>query len=189
MSAEDWDRRHRESQGAETPCSFLREVLESAAWPVPVGRALDIACGKGRNSIYLAARGFDVTAVDSSAAALEDGQRRAREKNLRIDWRPCDLESAPLPGGDFDLAVNFNYLQRSLFESIKKALRPGGFVIFETYLVDQAAIGHPKNPDYLLRHNELLGAFRDCRVLLHREGRFNDGGTTAFRASLFAQKP
>ena len=71
---------------------------------------------------------------------------------------------------------------------MKSALKLGGHVIFETYLVDQRVLGHPRNPAYLLGHNELLDLFRDFRVLRYREGRFAEGGKEAYRAGLFGQK-
>ena len=191
MSIDDrtrWDKQHLSSPGAEPPSALLREILENAAWPALRGKALDIACGKGRNALYLAQRGFAVTALDISAVALEAGQRRAQQLDLGIDWQSCDLEASALAAGDFDLIINFNYLQRSLIRLMQQAVKPGGHVIFETYLIDQASVGHPKNPDYLLQHNELLECFRDFRVLYYREGKFADGGEPAFRAGIFAQR-
>ncbi len=193
MSTDDrmrWDQQHLKSLGTEQPSAFLREMLESDAWMGLGGTALDIACGKGRNAIYLAQRGFAVTALDISAVALAEGRRRAQQQDLLIDWRLCDLEAGELApaGGDFDLIVNFNYLQRSLIRPMRQAVKPGGHVIFETYLIDQAAVGHPKNPDYLLRHNELLQCFGDFHVLFYREGKFADGAAAAFRAGIFAQR-
>jgi hypothetical protein len=84
--------------------------------------------------------------------------------------------------------INFNYLQRSLWPQIKNAVRVGGVVVYETYLIDQREIGHPKNPANLLGHNELLEAFRDFRVLYYREGKFSEGGDAAYRAGILAQK-
>ena len=193
MSTDDrmrWDPQHLKSLGTEQPSAFLREILESDAGMGLGGTALDIACGKGRNAIYLAQRGFAVTALDISAVALAEGRQRARQLDLLIDWHLCDLEAGELApaGGDFDLIINFNYLQRSLIRPIRQAVKPGGHVIFETYLLDQAAVGHPKNPDYLLRHNELLECFGDFRVLFYREGVFADGEAAAFRAAIFAQR-
>jgi 2-polyprenyl-3-methyl-5-hydroxy-6-metoxy-1,4-benzoquinol methylase len=163
-------------------------MLESAAWSLPRGRALDLACGKGRNSLYLAECGFKVVAMDISSVALAEGQRRAAAKQLSIDWRHEDLENVQFDEAGFDLIVNFNYLQRSLISRIKRAVRHGGHVIFETYLIDQIAIGHPKNPDYLLRHNELLEHFHDFRVLYYREGQFSEGGDAFHRAGILAQR-
>jgi len=191
MSLDDqlrWDRQHAEPQGAERPSTFLRQIFESAAWQLLPGRALDIATGKGRNALYLAERGFEVVAVDISNVALSAARRNAQEKHLHVDWQQLDLEQSGFPGGEYDLILNIDYLQRSLITKIKAALRPGGHVICETYLIDQQVIGHPKNPQYLLTHNELLDHFRDFRVLYYREGKFSDAGEPSFRAGIFAQK-
>jgi SAM-dependent methyltransferase len=191
MSLDDqvrWDRQHSQRQGGEQPADFLRQIFETEAWSLPRGRALDLACGKGRNSLYLAERGFEVVAMDISPVALANGRRRADKKQLSIEWRQADLEQVQLEEAGYDLIVNFNYLQRSLLEQIKRALRTGAYVVFETYLIDQRELGHPKNPEYLLGYNELLECFRNFRVLYYREGRFSDGGEISFRAGIFAQK-
>ncbi|HJX11520.1 MAG TPA: class I SAM-dependent methyltransferase [Candidatus Binatia bacterium] len=184
-----WDRQHAAGQGTSHASGFLKEILLSDSWPIPRGRALDIATGKGRNAIFLAEQGFDVVAIDVSPVALDEARRRAAEKSLSISWQQADLEQIELPKTTCDLIVNFNYLQRSLIPQIKAALKPGGHVIFETYLIGQEMIGHPKNPAYLLRHNELLDLFRDFRVLCYREGKFSAGEETAFRAGILAEKP
>jgi SAM-dependent methyltransferase len=185
---ETWDRRHATAHRSDRSSKFLNEIFEADAWRIERGRALDVASGTGRNALFLAEQGFDVLAIDVSPVALEQGKRRAEEKHLAIQWQQADLEEIKLPDSSYALIANFNYLQRSLFPQIKSALTVGGYVIFETYLIDQQAVGHPKNPAYLLRHNELLEAFADFRILWYREGRFSDGGDPAFRAGIFAQK-
>ena len=147
-----------------------------------------MATGKGRNAIFLAERGFQVMAIDISPVALDMARRAAKEKSLIIDWQEADLERIELPAAHYDLVLNFNYLQRSLVGQIKKTLKPSGWVIFETYLMDQSQVGGLINPDYLLRHNELLDFFLDFRVLYYREGEFAQSGEGAFRAALLAQK-
>src|SRR5512139_752610 len=110
MSNDDrlrWDSQHRNSPGREQPAAFLREVVESDAWPALRGTALDIACGTGRNTIYLAQRGFAVTAQDISTVALEEGRQRAQQRSLEIDWKSRDLEAALLDHAAFDLIINF----------------------------------------------------------------------------------
>ena len=191
MSSDDqtrWDRQHSSTAGADQPSSYLRQILESDAWHIPRGIALDVAAGTGRNAIFLAEMGFTVAGIDISTVAIEKARRRADEKSLEITWLQADLEHIELSTDAYDLIVNFNYLQRSLFPQIRRALRPRGHVIFETYLIDQQAIGHPKNPAYLLDHNELLDHFRSFRVLCYREGKYTDGGGAAFRASIFSRK-
>jgi tellurite methyltransferase len=191
MSSDDqitWDSQHASSLGADQPSNFLRQIIESDAWQIPRGLALDLAAGKGRNAIFLAELGFSVVGIDISPLALAEARRRAEEKSVRITWQQADLEQIELPAAAYNLIVNFNYLQRSLFPQVQRALKPQGHVIFETYLIDQQAIGHPKNPAYLLNHNELLNHFRSSRVLCYREGKYTDGGEPAFRAGIFTQK-
>ena len=191
MSQDDqarWDKQHADSADGAPPASFLRQVFATNAWRLPRGRALDIACGKGRNSLYLAELGFEVAAMDISTVALDEARTRAQSKQLRIDWRQTDLEVVQLEEAAFELVVNFNYLQRSLIPQIERAVKVGGYVIFETYLIDQKEIGHPKNPDYLLGHSELLEQFRDFRVLYYREGKFTEGDDASYRAGILAQR-
>lgn len=183
-----WDEKHAAEHATQKPSRFLKEIFEADSWPLPKGRALDIATGKGRNAIFLAERGFQVVGIDISPVALETARRTSRGKSLAIDWQEADLERFDLPQGDYDLVLNLNYLQRSLVPQIKKTLKPGGWVIFETYLTDQSKIGHVTSPAYLLLHNELLDFFRDFRVLCYREGKFPQSRGSEFRAGLLAQK-
>ena len=185
---EKWDLRHATENRAEKPSNFLLDIFNNPAWTIRRGRALDLATGKGRNAVFLAGRGFDVEAVDISPAALDEARRRATERKLHISWREADLDRLELLQASYDLVLNFNYLQRSLIPRIKESLKVGGNIIFETYLIDQQAIGHPSNPAYLLGHNELLRFFRDFRVLWYREGKFSEGDEVSFRAGIFAQK-
>lgn len=191
MSLDDrirWERQYGQSGAPEKPSAFLKEILDGGHWDIARGQALDIASGAGRNALFLAEKGFDVTAVDIAQPGLDQGARRAAERSLSITWQQTDLENGGLPPGPYNLIVNINYLQRSLVPHLKSALAPGGYIVFETYLIDQQTIGHPKNPDYLLAHNELLNYFRDLRILYYREGKFTDGPEPSFRAGILAQK-
>lgn len=183
-----WDEKHASRHGHEEPSLFLRRIFESHAWRVQPGRALDIATGKGRNALFLAERGFQVEAVDISEVALREARRRAAERNISVTFRQADLDSVELPATAYDLILNFNFLLRPLISKIRRALKPGGHIVFETYLDDQGALGHPRNPAYLLRPNELLELFRDFRILYYREGKFIESGEEAYRAGLFGQK-
>lgn len=153
---------------------------------LPRGRALDIALGSGQNAIYLAKLGFEVEGVDSSPEAIEEALALAREEGVSIKTRVEDLEKIPyFEEGAYDLVICFNYLQRSLMPQMKNWVKPGGMLVYETFIVDHVLFGKPRNPDHLLRHNELLHIFRDFRVLRYREGIF--GGEKAI-ASIIAQK-
>jgi tellurite methyltransferase len=183
-----WDEKHATKRATQEPATFLKGIFQSDHWSIPRGQALDIATGKGQNAIFLAEQGFEVLGIDISPVALEEARRSAEEKSLKVNWQQADLEVIELPPQRYNVVLNFNYLQRSLVPQIKKSLKPGGWVIFETYLIDQQSIGQPKNLDYLLLHNELLNLFRDFRVLDYREGKYLQSGEGAFRAELLAAK-
>lgn len=149
------------------------------------GKALDIACGEGRNAIYLARHGYDVDAVDISEEALKKGRETAGD--LKVNFLAADLEKFRIPEESYDLIINFNYLQRSLINSIKSGLKRGGIVIFETYTVEQQAFGKPNNPEFLLKPNELLRMFSDLHIVYYREGIVEEDRKKAV-ASLIGRK-
>ena len=153
---------------------------------LPRGRVLDIAMGSGRNSIYLAKLGFQVEGVDVSAEAVQSALEAARNSGVTIHTRVADLEkSYQIEPATYAAIVCFNYLQRSLIPRIKDGLKKGGVVVYETFIIDQVQFGHPRNPDFLLQHNELLNLFRDFRCLRYREGIFDNRKAIA---SLLAEK-
>jgi tellurite methyltransferase len=138
---------------------------------LPIGRALDVAMGRGQNAIYLAKRGFDVEGVDISPEAVRSALEQAQDSGVNLRAHVADLESDyHIEKGVYDVIICFNYLQRSLIPHIKDGLRTGGMVVYETFTVDQPQFGKPKNPDYLLKHNELLDLFRDFLCLYYCEG-------------------
>ena len=154
-------------EGGFEPAQFLVENIEL----LPKGRVLDVAMGTGRNAIYLAGMGFDVEGVDVSPEAVNVAVESARKADVTIIAQVVDLEKDyRIEKGAYDVIVCFNYLQRSLIPQIKDGLRKGGMVVYETFIVDQVQFGRPRNPDYLLKHNELLDVFRDFRCLRYREG-------------------
>jgi 2-polyprenyl-3-methyl-5-hydroxy-6-metoxy-1,4-benzoquinol methylase len=138
---------------------------------LPKGRVLDVAMGSGRNAVYLAKLGFEVEGVDISAEAVDNAVTLARKNNIDLNAKVRDLEkNYQIEKGAYDIIICFNYLQRSLMPQIKEGLRTGGMLVYETYLIDQPRFGKPRNPDYLLKHNELLEIFRGFRCLRYREG-------------------
>lgn len=166
------------------PSSFLRAVSDR----LPCGRVLDVACGAGRNARVFVERGDRVVGIDRSHASLVEA-RRALDEAANLALVQADLESYPLPEGVFDTVANFRYLQRSLVPRLRRALRPGGAIVFETFLVDQLALGHPRNPEFVLQHNELLALFAGFRILHYEEGSFPDGDGRAHLARLLALRP
>ena len=157
---------HFHERGFE-PAQFLVDNIEL----LPKGRALDVALGAGQNATYLAKMGFEVEGVDISPEVVSSALELARNFGVNLRAQVADLEgNYNIEKGAYNVIICFNYLQRSLIPQIKDGLRKGGMVVYETFIVDQAQFGKPKNPDYLLRHNELLDMFRDFRCLCYREG-------------------
>lgn len=164
--------------------SFLRAIEAR----LPHGRVLDVACGAGRNALFFLARGDSVVGIDRSAESLQRA-REAAGPAARLELIQADLETYALPEAAFDVVLNVRYLQRSLVPALRRAARPGGVVVFETFLVEQLELGHPRNPDFVLAHNELLRLFEGFRILHYEEGRCDDGGEAAHLARLLAQRP
>lgn len=169
----EWDRRYREgSHHSLTPDPFLVSAYEdfiAPRLPQP-GRALDLAGGIGRHSLYLAERGWDVTLLDISEGGLAQAKRHAEERGLRITTEQQDLTESHLPISALDLVLVFFYLERPLFSQIAAALRPGGILLYKTYTCEQRNLsGGPTHPMHLLEKNELLRAFAALRILHYRE--------------------
>ena len=141
------------------------------------GPVLDLACGDGRNGIYAARHGLEVICCDRSRSALWRARREAGARGVRIRLWWTDLEAegrAPLPENTFGAVLVFRYLHRPLIPEIRGAVRPGGYVIYETFTTDQPQFGPPRNPDHLLDPGELDEWFRDWEVLHRFEGVLTD---------------
>jgi tellurite methyltransferase len=138
----------------------------------PGARALDVACGRGRNALWLAAHGFETTAVDRDPAAIDALAARARTERLPLTALAMDLEAAGVTMGlsVYDVVVAVHYLHRPLFPALLAALRPGGVLVYETFTVAQAARGRPTNPAFLLEPGELARLVAPLEILAAREG-------------------
>jgi SAM-dependent methyltransferase len=135
----------------------------------PGGEVLDVACGSGRHTRYLAARGCRVLAIDRDAAALA-----ALADIPGVHIQAADLEAGPWPFAParFDGVIVANYLHRPLFGALVTALRPGGVLVYETFMQGNEAFGRPSNPGFLLRPGELLEAFgQGLAVVAFEQGR------------------
>jgi SAM-dependent methyltransferase len=154
------------------PCSWLVEHAQLIQRP---GVALDLACGRGRHALWLAAHGLSVTAIDRDLDALAHLQRLATSHGLVVTTRSQDLERGEVSLGTntFDAIVVVHYLHRPLFPALVDALRPGGFLVYETFTRAQATIGKPTNPAFLLEPGELNRLVQSLDTLDAREGFFD----------------
>ena len=168
-AAKEWDERYRQGPGMpEEPSALL---IENRALLPTGGCALDIAMGNGRNALYLASLGFQVTGVDVSRVAVALSREKAERLGLAVKTVVADLEDYRLPVDTYDLVINFHYLQRSLAGPIVQALKRGGVLVFESFTIDQLQYGYgPKDPAFLVRPGELREMFAGLETLLNYEG-------------------
>ncbi len=145
---------------------------------VPGRKALDIACGEGRNSIFLARRGFAVTGIDISEEGLAKAARWATKEGLEIAFLRADLEEYEFTES-YGLILNFNFLLRDLVPKMVAALSPGGVMLFDTIL-DSPALPGVHRKEFLLQPGELAALFADFPgTFLHYEERPLDVSPTA----------
>ena len=126
-SASRWDERYRGAPAPALPSDLL--VSFSTLLP-PRGRALDVACGAGRNAVYLAEHALEVVAVDRSQEALRQGRELARGRHGRVHWVQADLEMFELPAQAFDVISCFYYRDPALFPRLRSALRLRGLLFY-----------------------------------------------------------
>ena len=156
----DWNTHYSDPANISLdPAPLLVQVAEM----LPPGRALDLACGPGRNARYLAQLGWRVTAVDSSAVAIT----QLRQQAPTVDARLADLELGQftIEPDAYDLVCDFYYLQRDLFAAIRQGVRPGGVFTGAVHLVEEG-----RSRKFSLRPGELRNVFGGWKILYYSEG-------------------
>ncbi|MGV6857597.1 MAG: class I SAM-dependent methyltransferase [bacterium] len=186
---EKWNQRY---QGMDIEGAEAADVLSLYAHLLPSeGVALDLACGRGGNAVFLASRGLSCEAWDLSGVAVDKLNHFAAIKDLPLVAREVDVETFPPPPASFDVIVVSHFLYRPLFPHLVDALKPGGLLYYQTFIRQQVPGGSgPGNPDFLLRPNELLKAVPSLLVRAYREDALQGDLTLGVRnvALLVAQK-
>lgn len=156
-----WNRRYAEKGFylGRDPSQYLAGNINLIMSLTTGRKALDIACGEGRNTIFLAKNGFSVTGLDISQEGLAKGEIWAKREGANIDFLCTDLEVYEF-SETYDLIINFNFLLRSLIPKMMDALNPGGVIVFDTIL-DTPTLEGFHNREYLLQPGELRTFF--CR--------------------------
>lgn len=185
MDIAGWEERYRSGASGkeDTPTILLVETVEKLA----PGAAIDLACGAGRNALYLAERGWQVTAVDGSATAIQLLQDRASARGLEVHTEVADL-TAPdftIQPDSFDLVLIAYYLQRDLFAKAKAAVRPGGVVVAIAHTPESGESWNEKRA----RPGELREFFRDWEILWEYEGPSRDPAHRRPVAEIVARRP
>lgn len=147
----------------------VASLLQQHAGLLSGGTALDIAMGAGHNAVFLAGRGYTVTCVDYSAAAVTQARAHAAREGVALNAVVADVCQYVIPPSTFDVILNFYFLERSLVPAIRDGLKTGGLVFFETYTSEQQRFGGPHNPAHLLRPDELMEFFQDLFIIFYHE--------------------
>jgi tellurite methyltransferase len=170
-----WNQKYSEGSHAWlTPDPFLESAYSEFLEGMTPGKALDVAGGAGRHALWLAERRWQVKLVDISEVGVKVAQERWAAQTRAagsLETQVMDLNSVRDFGREqYDLILVFFFLQRELFPALIAALKPGGFLIYRTYTIDQQKFkGGPSHPMHLLQPNELLHAFGSLRVLRYHE--------------------
>lgn len=186
-----WNQRHGPAIWSDDPADWLLAQRESVQ-AQPRGRALDVACGGGRNALFLAELGFEVDALDISDVAVERVKRLAEGRRLAITPERVDLtEISSFPRPPYQVVIEFFYRQRSLFDVIAEALAPGGLLLFQTFVGPRPEpAGNSFGPRFGLRPGELRDAFASLEILEYEEVKIGDA-QRGYRTSarLAARRP
>ncbi len=166
-----WDARYRDGayEGRTHPTALLAEWLPR----LPRGRALDVACGAGRNALYLAANGYAVTALDISQVALDRGRAAAAERGLAVEWLCADLDENPeraLPPGEFQLIVWVRYVHGTLMPHLVSRLAADGVILCEQHFASGAPVAGPRSAEFRLPPGALRRSAQGLRVAHAYEG-------------------
>lgn len=184
-----WNERYRLGAyaGREHASPWLVACLPRA----PTGRALDVACGAGRNALFLAERGYAVTGVDISGEALSRARRSADARGVEVEWIERDLDTGPGVQGPFDLIVLIRYVDLALLAALCRELAPAGCVVVEEHLAtERDDVAGPRNPAFRVPSGALRRAAEDLEVIDSFEGGVSDpDGRPAVVARLFARRP
>jgi len=188
MEISQWDERYRGGERAKEDLEVAPNPLlvETAARLRP-GRALDLACGTGRNAIWLAEHGWQVAAVDGAATAIEILRKRAGERGAMVDTQLANLENSEyrIKADSWDLIAMCFYLHRPLFDTAKRGLRPGGVVV----AIVHVAAGNEAATEHQLRPGELGKYFSGWEILHYFEGKPNDPAHKRLAAEIVARRP
>jgi SAM-dependent methyltransferase len=187
MDLGSWNKRYRSGTEPEDQDATPTRLLIETAMQVAPGRALDLACGTGRNTLWLAGQGWKVTAVDGAPAAIEILRHRAAMQGVTLDARVADLEKGEysIEPSAWDLIVISYYLQRDLLEPSKHGVVPGGIVLAIVHITEPG-----EEPTYKrLRPGELLEYFAGWEILHSYEGKPRHPAHQRGVAEIVARRP
>ena len=187
-SKEWWVQRYENSSEymyGKAPSVFLSEYIDL----LTKGLALDVGMGEGRNSVFLASRGFSVTGVDFLGVAVERAKKFAQESGVKIETKLQDLDFFLIPLMSYDTILVCDYHPPlTVLKSLSRGLKPGGTLLLEGYALEQLRLekGYKPDPTECFKPNEVLEHVRDLHVILYNERRLSSAEA---RVQLIARKP
>lgn len=192
MDAQEWDARYQEKPllWSAGPNRFVEEELAE----LDPGSGLDVACGEGRNAVWLAGRGWDVTGVDFSAVALERARRMAVDRGVDVTWVEADVLEWQ-PGRHFDLVLVAyvqlpSHLRDGLMHNAVEWVASGGHLFLVGHDVATAGLSGPPNPDLLWTPEVARETVAPLEVIqAERRSRETDTGEAALDTVLLARRP
>ncbi len=168
-SKEHWNERYRDGfhHDKNSPTNLLEKWISD----LPSGKALDVGCGAGRNSIFLAKQDYMVDAIDFSEEAIKRAKKKAGEANLEINWIRKDVMNHNFPKRNYDVIIIDFFHPLDKLKEIKNSLKENGYLLYEHHINTEDDIDHgPDNPKFRYDPNELLEKFQDFQILEYREG-------------------
>jgi len=161
-----WNQRYAEDSYRKTnPVTLLSDWLPR----IPVGRALDVACGAGRNALLLAEAGFQVDAIDISAVGLKQLERNSRERGQSVNCIEHDLDQDYAFDTEYDLIVVLWYVNLALITRLCACLAPGGYLLCEEHLRSEQEVIGPGNDNFRVAPGALREAVSSLDLLLYEE--------------------
>ena len=168
---EKWDVRYNEGSYLvrDYPSPFLETWLARLPQALFNGRALDLACGAGRNALRLAQAGLQVDAIDISQAALDRAAESARDRELKVNWIQADLDDVALEVDAYNVISVVRYMHRQMAPQVVDALAADGWLIIEHHLQSTQAVGGPTTNTFRLAPQELLRDYSGLRIVFYEE--------------------
>ncbi|NNE62613.1 MAG: methyltransferase domain-containing protein [Gammaproteobacteria bacterium] len=189
MSQQDrkkWNKRYAEdSYRKGNPVTLLENWIAH----IPVGKAVDIACGAGRNALFMAQSGFEVDAIDISSEGLKKAHQNAVSRGLHINWIEHDLDQPYNFENDYQLVVIMWYVNLTLISRLCNCLAPGGYLLCEEHLVSDCNVAGPGSSSFRVEPGQLREAVSGLNIVFYQESiEANDEGEQIASARVVARR-